>query len=93
MGIPLWVVRMIGKAAGNKIGLEEGGMKEGKQWWLSKGVWTGVLTILVGAYETARVALAPHVGWTLPDIPPFVYTLLGAMGLYSRVVAKDVIRG
>lgn len=93
MGIPLWVVRMISKSAGNKIGLEEGGMQEGKPWWKSKGVLTGIVTVLVGAYETTRLALAPQLGWNLPDIPPFVYTILGAIGVYARVVAKGAIRG
>ena len=91
MGIPLWIVSLIGKQAEKKIGWTEGPMQGETKWFKSKGVWTGIVTVLVGAYETSRVVLAPQIGWNLPDIPPVVYTLLGALGLYARVVAAGTI--
>ena len=66
-------------------------MENNKPWYKSKGVITGIVTVLIGAYETIRVTLAPQLGWTIPDIPPIVYTILGALGIYSRVVATTNI--
>lgn len=64
---------------------------ETKSWWKSKGVITGIVTVIIGTYESVRVLLAPQMGWTLPDIPPLVYTILGALGVYSRVTATSTI--
>lgn len=85
------LIKIIGRFLKNKIRLEEGTAMETKKWYKSKGVWTGVFTVLIGAYEGAKVSLAPQLGWTLPDIPPLLYTLLGALGVYSRVVATEKI--
>jgi hypothetical protein len=83
--------KLIGKKIAKGLALQEGNMEEKKPWYKSKGVLTGIVTVLVGAYETSRVVLAPHLGVALPDIPPFVYTLLGAIGIYSRAVAEKTI--
>lgn len=90
MWLPDWMLKIIGKQIAKKLKLEDGKM-ETKKWYVSKGVWTGILTVLIGGYETTRVAVAPQFGWNIPAIPPFVYTLLGAMGVYTRVTAETKI--
>ena len=51
------------------------------KWYQSKTVWSGVVAVLIAAYNTAAVQFG------LPAIPEFVYGLLGALGVYSRVTA------
>lgn len=62
-----------------------------KKWYLSKGVWTGIVATLIGTYESLRMYVGPQFGWDIPAIPPFVYTILGTIGIYSRVVADKKI--
>lgn len=83
--------KLIGKKIAKELDLKEGQMEDSKKWYQSKGVWTGVVTVLIGAYEASKVTLAPALGVSLPDIPPFVYSLLGAVGVYSRMVANKPI--
>jgi hypothetical protein len=56
-----------------------------KAWYLSKGIWTGIVTALLGAY----LSLAPQFGW--PQIPEFVFAILGALGIYTRATADSKI--
>ena len=87
--------KLMAKIAGfflkSKLKLKEGTAMDSKKWYQSKGVWTGVLTVVIGTYEGVRMTLAPQFGWTIPEIPPFVYTILGTLGIYSRVVANSKI--
>jgi hypothetical protein len=62
-------------------------MVEKKVWWKSKAVWAGIVAVAVAAYNTASEQFG------LPVIPEFVYMILGAFGVYGRMVAKDVIGG
>ena len=80
--------RFIGKKVAKKLKLKEGPMDDKKKWYQSKGVWTGLVTIAVGLYQGVDSSLAPQLGFDLPEIPSIVFTLLGAMGIYSRAVAK-----
>ena len=82
---------MMGKIASKKLGLKDGSMEDKKKWYQSKNVWTGVCVVLFGAYEAVEKNLAPQFGWTLPQVPPIVYTILGAMGIYTRVSADKNI--
>jgi hypothetical protein len=66
-------------------------MDSTKKWFQSKGVWTGIVTFLIGAYSLVGTALAPQFGWHLPAIPEWVLTLLGTIGVYSRVTADTKI--
>jgi uncharacterized membrane protein len=50
-----------------------------------KGDWAGVVGGIIVAYN----AIAPQIH--LPAIPEFVYALLGAIGVYSRVTADTKI--
>ena len=92
MKIPDFIVNMIGRTVAKKLDLQEGQMEEGKKWYKSKTVIAGILTVLIGAYETTRMSVAPSFGWNLPEIPPVVYTLLGAMGVWGRVTATAAIK-
>lgn len=92
MGLKNLIAKITGKAIAKKLDLKETkDMDNKKQWWKSKAVLTGIVTIIIGAYETARISVAPQMGWNLPEIPPVVYTLLGGIGIYSRVVATKQI--
>lgn len=75
--------RLAGKFAAREIGLED--KMDTKSWWKSKGVWTGIVTGLLGIYMT----LQPQLG--LPVIPDWVFALLGGLGIYTRVTAETKI--
>jgi hypothetical protein len=76
--------KIAGKFLSKKLNLQEGTM-DTKKWYLSKGVWTGVVTAVVGLYLT----LVPQLH--LPAIPEWIFALLGALGVYSRVTATSTI--
>lgn len=78
--------KLAGKVASDKLGLtEESKMNDTKKWWQSKGVWTGVITGLLGIY--ASVGPAVHA----PAIPEWVFALLGGLGIYTRMSADTKI--
>lgn len=64
---------------------------DSKKWYLSKGVWNGIVTFLIASYEVFGQTVAPQFGITIPAIPSLVFVILGALGIYSRVSAKTVI--
>ena len=90
-----WIKNLIVKKAANevskKLDLKDGPMEEGKKWYQSKGVITGITAVVLGVYEMVRLNLAPQFGWHVPEIPPVVFTFLGALGIYSRVTADKII--
>ena len=81
------IVELFAKLAGKWVSrnLQEGPMDDTKKWYLSKGVWTGVVTGLLGIYA----ALQPVTH--LPVVPEWLFALLGAMGIYTRVTATKTI--
>lgn len=84
--MPQWIAKLLGKFAGSKIGLTEESKMDGtKKWFLSKSVWTGIVTGLLGIYSV----IAPNVGG--PAIPEWVFALLGGLGVYTRVNATKTI--
>jgi hypothetical protein len=86
------LAKIIGKKISEKLDLTEGTpMENGKPWYKSKSVLTGIVTVIVGTYEAVAISLAPQMGWSLPAIPPLIFTLLGALGIYTRVVANTTI--
>lgn len=91
MGVKDWLVVQIAKVAGRNLKLEEGPMTDSKAWYKSKGVINGILIVAFGVYDLLRANLAPQVGWNLPEIPPIVFTILGALGIYARATATKVI--
>ena len=84
-------LKIAAKKAAKALDLTEGPMDETKKWWKSKTVLTGIVTVLVGTYESIAVSVAPDMGWNLPAIPPMVFTVLGAIGIYTRAVAKTTL--
>lgn len=54
-----------------------------KKWFTSKTVWAGIVAIAIAAYNEAGKQFG------LPEIPDFVYGILGALGIYGRAVAKE----
>lgn len=73
--------KLAGKFLSKKLNLQ-GGLVDSKKWYLSKGVWTGVVTGLLGIYLSIP---------NLPAVPEWVFALLGALGVYSRVTAETKI--
>ena len=84
------VIKIAVKKVAKKMGLEDS-MEGNKPWYRSKGVLTGIVTVLIGTYEAVAVSLAPEFGWKIPEIPGLVFTILGALGIYARKVANTKI--
>lgn len=67
---------------------------ETKKWYLSKGVWAGIVGVIVTIYITVQEWLAGGCvtgeGFcaNLPAIPEQVLAFLIAAGVYSRATAK-----
>lgn len=91
MKLPNWVYRFVGTRLSDKLDLKEGIPVDTKKWYQSKTIWSGVATILFGTYELTRAHLAPNMGWALPEIPSWVLTILGGMGIYGRMVGTKQI--
>lgn len=86
------LMKFAAKKAGESLGLVEGTpMGNNKPWYKSKAVWNGILVVVFGMYDLVGANLAPTFEWTLPQIPAWVFTFLGAMGIYTRVVAEKKI--
>jgi len=85
------IAKLAGKFVAGKLNLKEGNQMDTKKWWQSKTIWTGVVTFLLGAYSLFQASIGPSIGVVLPVIPEWVFTLLGAIGIYSRVVADTKI--
>lgn len=79
------LAKLGGKYIASKLRLKDGPMGDTKKWYQSKGVWAGVVAVLVGAYGTAATQ------FNLPAIPDWIYSLLGALGVYGRVTATKEI--
>lgn len=85
MKMPNFIYGWIGKFIGSKLKLEGDSMDETKKWYVSKGVWTAIVTGLMGIYVTIQSAAG------LPAVPEWIFAILGGLGLYSRVVADKKI--
>lgn len=84
---------VLAKQIGKKLNLKEDkGMIDKKEWYKSKTVWAGIITILITLYNTARPMLFEFFNVNLPEIPAWIYTILGALGIYGRVTAKSEIK-
>jgi len=77
--------KIAGKYVAGKLNLQEDSKMETKPWYQSKTMWTAVVSGLVGVYQAVST-IHP-----LPPIPPFVYTLLAALGLYGLRTADTKI--
>lgn len=84
MGIPDWLLKILGKKIAKKLNLQEGKMDGTKKWYLSKTLYAVVVSGLIGVY----LQLIQN-GVHLPQIPAWIITLLSAAGFYSRATATD----
>jgi hypothetical protein len=80
--------KLAGKWAAKKIGIGESTMEEKKPWYKSKGILTGIVVVVLGAYNTTQVQFPQ---FHLPAVPDFLYAFLGAFGIYARATAKAEI--
>lgn len=86
MKLPDFIYRFIGRRIADRLDLKEvKDMDDTKKWYQSKGVIAGIVTGLMGIYLT----LAPQLHW--PVVPEWIFSILGAMGVYSRVTADTKI--
>lgn len=62
---------------------------ETKKWYLSKGIWAGIITALVGAAQTIGLQF----GFDLLSNPiaGIALSILGTLGLYARATATTTI--
>ena len=62
-----------------------------KQWFTSKTIWAGIVTVIRGAYLVAQQTYPTH----LPAIPPYVdaalSTFLGGAVIHGRWTAETTI--
>lgn len=83
--IPDWVLKIFGHKIEDKLNLQEGNLDGTKPWYQSKTIWAGIVAALVGVYNSIAAVKA------LPPIPDWIFTILGAIGIYSRVTADTKI--
>jgi hypothetical protein len=61
-----------------------------KKWWQSKGVWTGIVIIVIATLTAIDAQF--NVGLMNNPITQVILAMLGAMGVYSRVTADTKIQ-
>lgn len=59
---------------------------DSKKWYLSKTVWSGIISVIIVAYNATSITFG------VPAIPEYVFGILAALGIYSRVNATTVIK-
>ena len=62
---------------------------DNKKWYLSKGIWAGIITVVIGA--ATGIATLFGVDLNGNAIFGLVISVLGALGLYSRATADSKI--
>lgn len=63
---------------------------ENKKWYLSKGVWAGIITAVIGAVQS--IGLLFGFDLLANPIAGVVVSILGTLGLYARVTANTIIK-
>jgi hypothetical protein len=85
--LPDFLLRWIGKDIADKLNLQEDSKMDGtKPWYQSKTIWSGVVAALISIYNTVGAVKG------LPVVPDWVYTILAAIGVYSRTTATTTIQ-
>ena len=62
-----------------------------KKWYLSKGMWAGIIAIGISLYMGLDAALNAQFNIDLPNIPEAAFAILAALGLWGRVGATTKI--
>lgn len=63
---------------------------DSKKWYKSRTIWAGIIVVLIATYNSVSGSLVAGCSIegglcvTLPQIPEFVYAILGAFGVYAR---------
>lgn len=83
--MPDWILKLFGKKIADKLDLQEGAMDGTKPWYQSKTILAAVVVGLIGIYNSVATAKK------LPPIPDWAFTILGAIGVYTRSTATDKI--
>lgn len=63
---------------------------DSKKWYLSKTIWAGIITALVGAAQT--IGLQFGFDLLTNPIASVILTILGALGVYGRTTASTAIK-
>lgn len=63
---------------------------DNKKWYLSKTIWAGIITALIGAAQT--IGLQFGFDLLANPIASMVISVLGALGIYGRVTANTSIK-
>ena len=79
-----WILKLAGKDAVNKLGLQEGTMNDSTPWYKSKAK----LAAIIGAVLAAVGPISTAVGHPIV-VPNWVLEILGAIGLYG---VRDAIK-
>jgi hypothetical protein len=86
MVLPDFLLKLIGKNVAGKLNLQEDSKMDGtKPWYQSKTIWSAAIAALIGLYNA--VGAVKH--W--PPVPDWIFTILGAIGIYSRANADTKI--
>lgn len=62
-----------------------------KSWWQSKTIWTGILGVAFALYDAFRMAVQANFGTTFPEVPVWIFGILGAFGIVFRTVTTTRI--
>lgn len=92
--LPKFVYRMAGRKIAQILDLKENDMSdvtEKKPWYKSKTILSDAVTILVVIYTAVQTQIAPNYGWSLPNIPEYVYAVLAGLGIYGRKTATTKV--
>ena len=85
MWVPDFILKLFGHKIADKLNLQEDSKMDTKPWYQSKTIWAGVVAAMLGVYNSIAAVKK------LPPVPDWVYTILGAIGVYSRATADTVI--
>lgn len=89
------LAKLFGKYLEDKAGLYDGTPSEGKPWYRSKGILSGIAVFLRGLYELVSALMIQIGKPPLPPIPPFIdailLSVLGAGAIKGRVEGSQPI--
>lgn len=63
-----------------------------KKWYQSKGIWTGIIIVALALYDATQVSLCGEAIKCLPEIPEWVFAILGALGIYARYNTTKTVK-
>jgi hypothetical protein len=92
--IPQWLINIVAKKAGEEI-FKEDSMDGSKKWYQSKTNIAAIVGFLFSLYQIFAMLVAPIFGITLPPIPEWAITAIGAVVgpviIYGRNTATKTI--